>query len=128
MNIDKQQGMSMWVLLAMAVLGGFFTLLAVKLFPVYMTDMNVDSALNRLAKEASSAEMTNSGIRESLEKRFMIDDIDRHVDLRKALSFEPQGGKRIVRISYDSITPVFGNVFVLIEFDHSAEIGRFVGE
>lgn len=128
MKIKTQKGVTFWSVLAILVLIGFFSLLGIKLFPVYMVDMNVKSSLEALKKQLGSADKTNLELRTSLRKRFEINDVDRSVDLRRALSFESDKGARIVRVSYDSITPIFKNIYVLIEFDHAEEIGRFVSE
>ena len=128
MNIKTQRGISFWSILAIAFVAGFFLLLLIKLFPVYMVDMNVSSSITSLAKEPGAADLSNIELKTKLRKRFEINDVDRSIDINKTLSFESDAGKRIVRISYDSVTPIFNNIFVLIEFDHAEEIGRFVGQ
>lgn len=121
----QQQGITMWGVLVIAILIGFFALLILKLFPPYMSSMKVQSILAGISEEASSRPMNNVEVLEGLRKRFDIDDIDSKINLREAISFERAGRMRVVRITYDDITPIFGNVFVLIEFDHSAEVGKF---
>jgi len=126
MVISKyQKGITMWGMLVVAMLVIFFAFLAVKLFSPYMTDMQVSSALNSLSKQPDAASMSNYEIKEALDKRFQIDNIDEIVRVRDVVSFSKKGRKRIVNISYESLTPLFSNMSVLIEFDHSAEIGTF---
>jgi len=125
MKITTQSGFTIWSILAIALLIGFFSLLGIKLFPVYMVDMNVKSSLTSLKNQSSAAAMTNLQLKMALDKRFQINDVDRSVNTREALSFESDKGARVVRVSYDSITPIFKNIYVLIEFDHAEEIGRF---
>ncbi len=125
MKIKTQSGVTIWSILAIALLIGFFSLLGIKLFPVYMVDMNVKSSLNSLKNQPGAADMTNLQLKAALDKRFQINDVDRSVNTREVLSFESDKGARIVRVSYESVTPIFKNIYVLIAFDHAEEIGKF---
>jgi Domain of unknown function (DUF4845) len=125
MKITTQSGFTIWSILAIVLLIGFFSLLGIKLFPVYMVDMNVKSSLTSLKNQPGAADMTNLQLKTALDKRFQINDVDRSVNTREALSFESDKGARIVRVSYESVTPIFKNIYVLIVFDHAEEIGKF---
>ena len=121
----QQQGMTMWGMLMIAIIAAFFALLGLKLFPPYMTNMKVKSVLSGIAEQAANTPMSNLEVLEGLNKRFQIDDLDRKIVLKDVVSFEKEGRARIVRIAYDDITPIFANIYVLIEFDNSAEVGQF---
>ena len=120
---NRQKGITVWGILGIAVVAVFFLLIIVKLVPVYMTDMKVKSALNALAQHPDAGSMTNLQIVEALYKRFQIEDIDDYITLKDTLRFEREGKTRIVRITYEDVTPMIGNVSVLVEFDHSVEVG-----
>jgi len=120
----RQKGITMWGILAIAVVVVFFLLIIIKIVPIYMTGMKVSSALNGLAAQPGADSMTNLQILEALYKRFQIEDIDEHITLRDTLSFEKKGKSRIVRIAYEDVAPLFGNISILVEFDHSVEVGR----
>ena len=120
---NRQKGITVWGILAIAVVAVFFLLIIVKLFPIYMTDMKVRSALNALAAQPDASSMTNLQIVDALYKRFQIEDIDDYIVLKDTLRFERKGKTRIIRITYEDITPLIGNVSVLVEFDHSVEVG-----
>ncbi len=121
---NRQRGITVWGILAIAVVAVFFLLIIVKLVPIYMTGMKVKSALNGLATQPDAGSMTNRQILEALYKRFQIEDIDEYITLKDTLRFERDGKTRIVRIAYEDVAPLFGNVSLLVEFDHHVEVGR----
>ncbi|GMR20007.1 MAG: DUF4845 domain-containing protein [Gammaproteobacteria bacterium] len=126
MIIHKQRGMSMWGMFGLAVILGFFIMLGIKLFPVYMDDFTITNALSGLAKQPGSADMTNAEILNAMGRRLEIDTVS-GFNLKESMDFENRGRKRVVRIKYESVTPIFANISVLIEFDHKEEIGTFSG-
>ena len=125
MKMNRQQGMTMWGVMVIALLIAFFALLGIKIFPIYMTDMKIKSALEGVAKQSINTNMTNIEIREAMRKRLEIDNADSDVDLKTALIFEKRGRTRIARIQYESIAPLFYNLSILAVFDHSEETGGF---
>lgn len=64
--------------------------------------------------------MSRADIAGALGKRFDIDDIT-VVKLDKDLTVETQGRLKRVRIRYENIVPVVGNLSLLLEFDHVKE-------
>ena len=121
---NRQKGVTMWGMLAIAVIVAFFLLIIVKVVPTYMLDMRVKSALKGLANAPGADTMTNLQILDALYKRFQIENIDERIVLRDTVSFETRGKTRIVRIAYEDVAPLLGNVSLLVEFDHSVEVGR----
>lgn len=121
---NRQRGITVWGMLAIAFIAGFFLLIIIKVFPPFMADMRVKSALNGLAKQPGAASMTNLEILQALEKRFIIDNLAGRASLRNAISFERRGKARVIRIAYEEVAPLFGNISLLVEFDHKVEVGR----
>lgn len=123
MNRHSQRGMSMWSLALIAVVAGFFVLVGIKMVPVYLSDMKIRSALDSLSHDPMAQNAGKMQIKEMIRKRLEIDMAEQIADLNKDLYFESDGRARIIRIRYDSITPLFLNIFILVEFDHSAKVG-----
>ncbi|MBE9516609.1 MAG: DUF4845 domain-containing protein [Proteobacteria bacterium] len=127
MNKRYQSGMSMWTLLMIALVAGFFGLIAIKMIPVYLSDMKISSAMSSLARDPQAQNASKMQIKEMIRKRLELDMAEQIADLNKDLMFETDGRARIVRIAYDSVTPLFFNIFILIEFDHAEKVGTVGG-
>ncbi len=123
MNRHYQRGMSMWSMALIAVIAGFFILVGIKMVPVYLSDMKISSALRSLSHDPKAQNAGKVEILEMIRKRLEIDMAEDIVNLKSDLSFESDGRHRVVRIRYDSVTPLFMNIFILVEFDHSAKVG-----
>jgi hypothetical protein len=118
---SRQRGMTFWGLLFVLGVIAVVMFLIFKLFPVYMGDFKVKSALDSIAKNPDIATMGKADIVNSLQRRFDVDDIS-DVDLKQNLTIEPRGKGRAVRIRYDAVVPMVANISALIEFDHSREV------
>ena len=127
MNRQHQAGMSMWSMALIALVAGFFVLIGIKMIPVYLNDMKIRGALSSLSRDQIAQNASKPQIREMIRKRLEVDMADDLIDLRKELYFEADGRARIVRISYDSITPLFMNISILVEFDHAEKVGTIGG-
>ncbi len=117
----QQLGMTFWGMSFVLGVIGFFFFLLFKLFPPYMEDFKVSAALESLSRQSDLATMTKTDIMNALGKRFSVDNIDA-VKLERDLTIEPHGRTRAVRIRYENVIPIVGNVSILLEFDHSKEV------
>ena len=127
MNKRHQAGMSMWTMALIAVVAGFFVLVGIKMIPVYLNDMKIRGALTSLANDQQAQNASKIQIRDMMRKRLEVDMADHIVDLRKDLYFESEGRNRIIRIAYESVTPLFLNISILVEFDHAEKVGTVGG-
>ena len=121
-NRKHQSGMTMWGLLFVLGTLAFVLFLGFKLFPPYMTDLKVKSALDSLGQQADAGTMSVPEIREAIRKRLEIDSADDLFDLNKVLTVEPRGRVKIIRFSYESVIPMAYNISALLDFDHSIEV------
>jgi len=121
-NRKYQSGMTMWGLLFVLGTLAFFLFLGFKLFPPYMTDFKVKSALDSLGQQPDAGTMSVPEIREAIRKRLEIDSADDLFDLNKVLTVEPRGRVKVIRFSYESVVPMAFNVSALLDFDHSIEV------
>jgi hypothetical protein len=117
----QQQGMSFWGLVFFLSVLAFALFIGFKLFPPYMEDFKVRSALDSLARQPDISTMTRADISTALEKRFDIDNIDA-VKLAKDLTVETRGRLKVIRIRYENVIPIAGNLSILLEFDHVKEV------
>lgn len=120
-NPKRQSGMTMWSL--MFVLGtlAFFIFILFKLLPPYMSDFKVKSALESLGRQSEVGSMTVPEIKEAIRKRLEIDSAD-DFDLGSSLTVTAKGRTKVIRINYESVTPMAFNISALLTFDHSIEV------
>lgn len=120
-NPKRQSGMTMWSLLFVLGTLAFFLFLLFKLIPPYLGDMKVKSALESLGRQPDAGSMSVPEISEAIRKRLEIDSAD-DFDLSKSLTITAKGRTKLIRINYESVTPILYNVSVLLTFDHSIEV------
>jgi hypothetical protein len=119
-NPKRQSGMTMWGMLFVVGTLAFFFFLLFKLLPPYMNDFKISSALTSLGREPSAGVMTLPEIKEAIRKRLEIDSAD-DFDL-SALTVTARGKTKVIRINYESVTPMMFNISALLVFDHSIEV------
>ena len=120
-NPKRQSGMTIWSLTFVLGTLAFFLFLLFKLLPPYLDDFKVKSALESLGRQPDVGTMTNADISEAIRKRLEIDSAD-NFDLKNSLTVTPKGRTKVIRINYESVTPMVVNVSALIVFDHSIEV------
>jgi Domain of unknown function (DUF4845) len=120
-NPKRQSGMTIWSL--MFVLGtlAFFVFLFFKLLPPYLSDMKIQGALTSLGRQPDAGSMSIPEIQEAIRKRLEIDSAD-DFDLSSSLTVTARGKNKLIRINYESVTPIFFNISALLTFDHSVEV------
>lgn len=119
----NQRGMTMWGMAVVIALIVFFTLLGLKLFPPYMDNFKINTALQNVGKQSGVGTMSQEEITESLRKRLEIESLDEAVDLRKALKIEARGrSAKAIRVVYEVRVPLAYNITALLDFDNSIEV------
>ena len=118
---DTQKGMTFWSLLFVLGVLAFFLFIGFKLFPPYLDDFKLKSALDSLVKQPDVGSLSKAALADSLRKRIDIDNIG-YVDPGKDLSLENRGRVRVIRVRYQPVIPLMFNVSALLEFDHTREV------
>ena len=117
-----QSGMTMWGLLFVLGVIAFMFFIFFKLLPPYITDSKVSSALLSLSKKPDVETMNLAQIKESVRKTLEIDNADNDIDLNKTLTLEQAGKMKVIRINYEAVVPLAGNISALLTFDHSLQV------
>ena len=115
----NQRGMTFWGLTFVLSVLAFSLFILFKLIPPYLESFKVKSALDSLARQPDFSSMVRADIVTALDKRFDIDNID--IKLDKNLTVETRGRVKIVRIKYENVVPVAGNLSLLLDFEHTKE-------
>ena len=83
--------------------------------------MKIKSALEGLGRQPDAGSMSVPEITEAIRKRLEIDSAD-DFDLANSLTVTARGKAKVIRINYESVTPMLFNISALITFDHSIEV------
>ncbi len=120
-DLHHQRGVTGITMMLIVALIAFFSLIAIRLFPVYLEHFKVSSHLENLVTEAGANKLTDKQIRRTLAKRFDIDDVE-HVRPEDIFIEHPDRNTTIIAIEYEVRTPAFGNVDMVISFVDEVEI------
>lgn len=119
----REQGLTFITLSLIVVLIGFFTLLILKIGPIYMNHSKVMNALAVVENTIDVETKSKREIRDILEKRFDINYVD-GVDLQDVEITKAHDNHLRVQIAYEVVKPIMGNLSVLVEFDDEIEVGE----
>jgi hypothetical protein len=111
----RQRGMTFLGILTILVILGFAFYAGLRAVPVYLEYMEVSRALEQVRDEHAAIETSAQMIRNSLERRWDVEDIKglswKDVDIKKTTEgFE-------VRAAYNVEEPFVANLFLLVKFD-----------
>lgn len=119
-GLQRQRGMTAISMMVVVAIGTFLVLIALRLFPVYIEHFKVASHLKTLAEESGAARMSDGEIRQTLKKRFDIDDVT-NVTRDDIFIERSKDGRTIVAIEYEVRTPALGNVDMVVSFIDEVE-------
>ncbi|HEB92866.1 MAG TPA: DUF4845 domain-containing protein [Gammaproteobacteria bacterium] len=120
-GLHRQRGVTGITMILIMALIAFFSLIAMRLFPVYLEHFKVSSHLESLAVEESTGKLSDNEIRKTLAKRFDIDDVE-NVRPEDIFIERPDRDTLIIAIEYEVRTPAFGNVDMVISFIDEVEV------
>ncbi|NOZ54240.1 MAG: DUF4845 domain-containing protein [Gammaproteobacteria bacterium] len=118
----RQRGLTVVSIVALLGVLAFFVLIALTLAPVYMENFSVNSHLDRLVNDASIADKTKDEIRNTLMKRFSIDNVD-DVAREDIIITENETGYE-VEVDYEVRKHILGNIDVVVFFNEKVNIVR----
>lgn len=116
-----QNGLTLIGFLWVAFLIGFFSLLVLKIGPIYLEHYKVASSLESLKKENDIASKSRDEILNLLQKRWEINMVERVTT--KDVKIIKDGSYLKVEIAYDVAQHLFGNVDALLHFNDLIEVG-----
>jgi hypothetical protein len=119
-RINKQRGMTAigWVI----VLGllAFFTLLTLRLLPLYLEYGKVSSAFESLYSEPGITKKPVSEIRKMLGKKLYINEV-REID-KRLIDIKNKGNVLTVSIEYERRVPMVGNIDAIASFKKEVQV------
>jgi len=121
-NLTSQRGLTLISLATILFLIGFFTLLILKIGPIYMNHGKVMNAMAAVEKDPDLLTMSREQIKNSFDKRFNINYVD-HISSND-LKITKRSNYVKVELQYEVVEKIFGNLSVLVEFDEHFEVGE----
>lgn len=117
---QRQRGMTFLGMVTILVILGAALYAGIRLVPVFLDYTKVARALEQVRDEHAAIESNPQLIRNSLERRWDVEDIKgigwKEIEIKKG----NEGYE--VRAAYDVETPFVANVFLLARFDKSVTI------
>ena len=121
-SLKQQQGLTLISIAFILGLIGFFTLLILKIVPIYLDHNKVASALAELRSSPDIRTMSEYEIRDSLSKRFNINYV---YDVNQNdIKITKYGEYLKVAIEYEVVKKIAFNLSILAEFNDVIEIGE----
>lgn len=116
---QRQNGMTFLGYAIVLSIIGFFAVMAMKLAPIYLEYQSVVRIMNNVA-EQSEANTPPRAIRDSIQKQFDVNNIDRvkgnEVEVKR------EKGTTTISIDYEARTKFAGRLWFLMLFDHSVTL------
>lgn len=114
-TVKRQKGMTAIAMVLVLGMVGFFAMVAIRLFPIYLEHFSVASHLNSLAEDASVKDKSNREILSTLKKRFDIDDV-KNVKEENIFIERNKNNSIVIAVEYEVRTPVIGNIDMMVSF------------
>jgi hypothetical protein len=117
----RQRGLTLISIAFILGLIGFFTLLFLKIGPIYLNHSKVVNALEGVEETTDVLTKSKYAVKTILDKRFNMNYVE-HVgadDIK--ITKHPNYLK--VEIEYERVEPIMGNLSVLVEFYNVIEVG-----
>ncbi len=119
-SLYKQRGVSMWGILILTPLIGFYLFLGIKIGPEYMNFQSVKSAVEGVAKEQTIRKPSRQEMRKTIDKRLDVSSI--YFMKKEYIVFKEEKDGMHIRTNYDREIPIIGNVHILLKFEHDAVV------
>lgn len=118
-SLKKQAGATLLGMLFIGAMLFFVALIAMKIFPAYQEYFSVKTIIREMNKESLSGK-SNKEIQDSFNKKANVGYVTvikgSDLTIEKNSAGEPQ-----VSAQYQVVTPLFGNMSVLMDFDATAD-------
>jgi hypothetical protein len=117
----SQAGITALGFLVLATLVGVVGLAVLKVTPMYLKKMRMDTIMSDIARELSGQSPTPQSIRYALAQRFSVEDININVD---ALKVTQSSGGYTLLVNYEERAPYVADVYLVMVYNNQVEIRR----
>lgn len=126
---QKQKGLSSIGWLFVGVTLFFYGTIAAKVVPVYVNDLTVKEAMEKLAKAPDTSGYEITDVIDFLDTQFEVNNV-RDINLRSegVITINTESDKVIAEMNYEKIVPVIKNnkmlqnMDIVVRFKHTATL------
>jgi len=113
-SIRNQQGVTLigWIIILALI--AFFSLITIKVVPIYIDHYNIVKVLKSLENEDNIATMRPAEARELIDRRLYINAVE--TVKRDDFEIHRLSGALEIDLEYAATTNLFSNIFIVIEF------------
>lgn len=122
MNLRRQQGMTMLGMLILIAFVGLFVFAGIRLVPIYLEHMKIQSVLAGVETEFDGQRATPKDIFVYIEKRFNVESV--RVIKARDVAIQRNGDAIEVSAIYSNKTPFVANVSFAVDFDERVVVRR----
>jgi hypothetical protein len=119
---QRQQGMTAIGFIVIASLVAMIGYGAIRLVPVYLTQMKITKLMNDLKDQNDGAGSTPAKLKSEIAKRLNIDAVDYPKQQDFLITRSDDGF--LVEIDYEDQVPYLANLYLTAKFTKSVEISR----
>ena len=117
----SQAGMTALGFLIIATLVGVVGFAVMKVTPMYIKNMRMNTILEDVQRELSGDSATPQAIRTELARRFSVEDINLSID---AMKITQTKNDYTLHVQYDERAPYIANMYLVVAYDKQVEITR----
>jgi hypothetical protein len=121
-SMRRQQGMTLIGMLIVAAIAGVFLLAGIRLVPIYLEYLKVETTLREVKKDLDGSNAGPGQIRTAIERRFDIEAVT--AITARDIKIERSANGYLVSADYEGRAPFLGNVYLVMDFDKSVEVVR----
>ena len=107
--------------LIIAMLVGVVGFAVMKVTPMYIKNMRMNTILEDVQRELSGDSATPQAIRTELARRFSVEDINLSIEAMKIT--QTKNGYTL-HVQYDERAPYIANMYLVVAYDKQVEITR----
>ncbi len=122
MNIRRQDGLTLIGFIIMLSFTIFIIFIGMRIVPIYMEYYSVVSAMNGVASERGSANLSPFDIRVKMHNRLYVSYSSGNVKDRNMKITRNKGTH--LRVAYEVRKPVIGNLDVVAKFDRTVQLAN----
>ncbi len=116
---DNQRGMTFMGMVIVLAIAGFFVLVGLKLFPVYVEMFKVTGAMESLIEQSEIEKKSTADIRTYFMRYMAVEDVARFDDqqlIKKVMKVQKKKGGITISLAYEIRAPLFGNLSILADY------------
>lgn len=117
----REAGITVIGFLLLAVVFGMIGFAIIKIVPLYMQRMRVQTVLEDIHKEMNEGPNTANGIRLALEQRLYVENLRIP---RDEITVAREGEGWLVRVTHESRSSFIADLSFVVDIDEQIELGR----